>query len=50
MDPPGGAGDDRHEVQVTPMILIKLPVLGNLACRLLIEVLVRVAWVKELQV
>ena len=30
------------------MIPIKLPVLGNLASRLLIEVLVRVAWVKEL--
>ena len=47
MDPPRGAGDGRHEVQVTPMVPIMLPALGNLACRLLIKVLVRVAWVKQ---
>ena len=50
MDPPGGAGDGRHEVQVTPMVPIMLPVLGNLACRLLIKVLVRFAWVKQFSI
>ena len=32
------------------MVPIELPVLGNLACRLLVEVLVRAAGVKELSV
>ena len=37
------AGDGRQEVQVTAMVPIQLPVLGNLACRLLDKVLVWVA-------
>ena len=50
MNPPGSAGDGRQEVQVTAMVPIQLPVLGNLACRLLVKVLIRVAGVKELSV
>ena len=50
MNAPGSAGDGRQEVQVTAMVPIPLPVLGNLACRLLVKVLVWVAWVKQLSV
>ena len=50
MNPPGSAGDGRQEFQVTAMVPIQLPVLGNLACRLLVKVLVWVAWVKQLSV
>ena len=46
----GSAGDGRQEVQVTAMVPIQLPVLGNLACRLLVKVLIRVAGVKEFSV
>ena len=35
---------------LTAMVPIQLPVLGNLACRLLVKVLVWVAWVKQLSV
>ena len=41
------AGDGRQEVQVTAMVPIQLPVLGNLPCRLLVKVLIWVAWVKQ---
>ena len=34
-----------QEVKLTAMVPIELPVLGNLACRLLVKVLVRVAGV-----
>ena len=37
-------------LQLTAIVSIQLPVLGNLACRLLVEVLVRVAGVKEFSV
>ena len=47
---PGSAGDGRQEVQVTAMVPIQLPVLGNLACRLHVKILIRVAWVKQLSV
>ena len=47
---PGSAGDGRQEVQVTAMVPIQLPVLGNLACRLLVKVLIRDAGVKEFSV
>ena len=50
MNPPRSAGDGRQEIQLTAMVPIELPVLGNLACRLLVKVLVRVARVKELSV
>ena len=43
-------GDGRQEIQLTAMVPIDLPVLGNLSCRLLVEVLVRAAGVKELSV
>ena len=46
MNPPRSAGDGRQEIQLTAMVPIELPVLGNLACRLLVEVLVRAAGVK----
>ena len=49
-DPDGSAGDGRKEIQLTAMISIQLPVLGNLACRLVIKVLVRAAGVKKLSV
>ena len=47
MNPPRCAVDCRHEIQLTAMVPVELPVLGNLACRLLVKVLVRVARVKE---
>ena len=50
MNPPRSAGDGRQEIQLTAMVPIELSVLGNLACRLLVKVLVRVARVKELSV
>ena len=50
VDPDGSAGDGRKEIQLTAMISIQLPVLGNLACRLVIKVLVRAAGVKKLSV
>ena len=50
MNPPRSAGDGRQEIQLTAMVPIERPVLGNLACRLLVKVLVRVARVKELSV
>ena len=50
MNPPRSAGDGRQEIQLTAMVPIELPVLSNLACRLLVEVLVRAAGVKELSV
>ena len=50
VDPPRSAGDGRQEIQLTAMVPIELSVLGNLACRLLVKVLVRVARVKELSV
>ena len=50
MNPPESAGNDRQEIQLTAMVPIQLPVLGNLACRLLVKVLIRVAWVKEFSV
>ena len=37
-------------MQLTMVLPIELPVLGNLACRLLVEVLVRLARVKKLSV
>ena len=50
MNPPRSAGDGRQEIQLTAMVPIELPVLCNLACRLLVEVPVRAAGVKELSV
>ena len=50
MNAPGSAGDGRQEVQVTAMVPIQLPVLRNLACRLLVKVLVWVAWVNQFSV
>ena len=50
MNLPGSAGNGRQDVQLTAMVPIQLPVLGNLACRLLVKVLIRVAGVKELSV
>ena len=50
VNPPRSAGDGRQEIQLTAMVPIELPVLSNLACRLLVEVLVRAAGVKELSV
>ena len=50
MDAAGSAGDGRQEVQVTAMVPMQLPVLGNLACRLFVKVLVWVAWAKQLSV
>jgi len=50
VNPPRSAGDGRQEIQLTAMVPIDLPVLGNLSCRLLVEVLVRAAGVKELSV
>ena len=50
MNPPRSAGDGRQEIQPTAMVPIELPVLVNLACRLLVKVLVRVAGVNELSV
>ena len=50
MNPPRSAGDCRHEIQLTAMVPVELPVLGNLACRLLVKVLVRVARVKQFAV
>ena len=50
MNPPRSAGDGRQEIQLTAMVPIELPVLSNLAGRLLVEVLVRAAGVKELSV
>ena len=50
VNPPRSAGDGRQEIQLTAMVPIELPVLGNLACRLLVEVLVRLARVKKLSV
>ena len=50
MNPPRSAGDCRHEIQLTAMVPIELPVLGNLGCRLLVKVLVRLARVKKLSV
>ena len=47
MNPARGAGDGRQEIQLTTMIPIELPVLCNLACRLLVKVLVRLARVKK---
>ena len=39
-----------QEVKLTAMVPIELPVLGHLACRLLVQVLVLVAGVNELSV
>ena len=50
MNPPRSAGDCRHEIQLTAMVPVELPVLGNLACRLLVKILIRVAGVKELSI
>ena len=50
MNPPRGAGDGRQEIQLTAMVPIELPVLGNLGCRLLVKTLVRLARVEELSV
>ena len=50
MNPPRSAGDGRQEIQLTAMVPIELPVLSNLAGRLLVEVLVRAAGVNELSV
>ena len=50
MNPPRSAGDCRHEIQLTAMVPVELPVLGILACRLLAKVLVRVARVKQFSV
>ena len=47
MNPPRSAGDGRQEIQLTAMVPIDLPVLGNLGCRLLVMVLVRLARVKK---
>ena len=42
MNPPRSAGDVSHdgrqEIQLTAMVPIELPVLGNLACRLLVKI------------
>ena len=35
---------------MTAMVPTQLPVLGNLACRILVKVLVRVAWVEQFPV
>ena len=43
-------GDGRQEIQLTAMVPIELSVLGNLACRVLIKVPVRVVRVKELSI
>ena len=40
---PRSAGDGRQEIRLTSMVPIQLPVLGNLACRLLVKALIRVA-------
>ena len=37
MNPPRSAGDGRQEIQLTAMVPIELPVLSNLAGRLLVE-------------
>ena len=50
MNPPRSAGDGRQEIQLTAMVPIELPVLGNLGCRLLVKVLVGAARVEELSV
>ena len=50
MNPPRSAGDGRQEIQLTAMVPIDLPVLGNLGCRLLVKTLVRLARVEELSV
>ena len=50
MNPPRSAGDGRQEVQLTAMIPIERPALGNLAGRLVVKILIRVARVKELSV
>ena len=50
MNPPRSAGNGRQEIQLTVMVPIELPVLVNLACRLLVKVLVGVACMKELSV
>ena len=50
MNPPRSAGDGRQEIQLTAMVPIQLPVLGNLACRLVVKILIRVAGVKGLSV
>ena len=50
MNAPGSAGDGWQEVQVTLMVPMQLPILGNRACRFLVNVLVRVAGVRELSV
>ena len=47
MNPPRSAGDGRQEIQLTAMVPIERPVLGNLACRLVVKILIRVAGVKE---
>ena len=38
VNPPRSAGDGRQEIQLTAMVPIELPVLGNLACRLDVDV------------
>jgi hypothetical protein len=51
MNPPRSASDGRQKIQLmTAMVPIELPVLSNLACRLLVKVLVRFARVIELSV
>ena len=50
VNPSRSAGDGRQEIQLTAMVPIELPVLGNLGCRLLVKVLVRLARVKKLSV
>ena len=43
VNPPRSAGDGRQEIQLTAMVPIELPVLGNLGGRLLVKVLVEAA-------
>ena len=50
VNPPRSAGDGRQEIQLTAMVPIELPVLGNLGCRFLVKVLVGAARVEELSV
>ena len=49
-EPARKRGDGGQDVQVTAMVPIQLSVLGSLACRLLVKVLVWVAWMEQFSV
>ena len=49
-EPARKRGDGGQDVKVTAMVPIQLSVLGSLACRLLVKVLVWVAWMEQFSV